>query len=94
MVTILYHTHRGLKSLGCDCIVPLQLYSSCDRSANEDVQKIFDLDYADRKDHIKHEMAELVDRYKHKEGDTGAIEVQGKGSLVCKLKKKIISHVG
>lgn len=54
-------------------------YASCNNSANHDVQKIFDLEYGSRKDRIKFEMAELVDRYKHKEGDTGAIEVQGKG---------------
>ena len=54
-------------------------YALCNHSANKDVQMIFDMEYASRKDQIKLEMAKLVDRYKHKEGDTGAIEVQGKG---------------
>ena len=57
-------------------------------SADRNVQTIFDVSHAPKRKVLQIEMARLVDKYKHCEGDTGAIEVQGKkdASGFCSLK--------
>ena len=46
-------------------------------SADDSVRKIFDLEFASRREQGKKEMAEMVELYRRQEGDTGSIEVQG-----------------
>lgn len=46
-------------------------------SASESVKKIFDLEFACRREVNKAKMAEVIDKYKLEEDDTSSIEVQG-----------------
>lgn len=58
--------------------VPLPGYEAVDKleNADDNVRKIFDLEFASRKEKSKHEMASIVEKYRRCEGDTGSLEVQ------------------
>ena len=46
-------------------------------SADNTVQKIFDLEFASQREKYKHEMAKILEKHRLFEGDTGSAEVQG-----------------
>lgn len=61
-------------------------------SADDNVRKIFDLEFASRKEKSKHEMASIVEKYRRSEGDTGSLEVQGIGELAKIGKGSIVNR--
>jgi hypothetical protein len=58
-------------------IVVLVLVVLAPSSADGNVQKIFGMDFASRREKSKLEMANIVEKYRRFDGDTGSLEVQG-----------------
>ena len=55
------------------------------------MRKVFDLEFARRREHNKVKMAEMIDKYKLREGDNSSAEVQGNCEYIYILRGKTVT---